>query len=821
MSHRECLRPGARRGLSFFLLAACLLVLASASACSDPAKARAEHIARGEAYLKERKFQEASLEFRNAAQIDDKLSDAHWGLARAYEGMLETDKSLASQVFSELRRAVELDPNQLDARVRLANYYVLYFQAGKDSKDAKFREQAAGFREQAEKLAGEVLDKDPNHIEGHILRGTILFAKDDRAGALAELTKAVELDPRRVESLMSLALYHRQTGDTAKAEEVYRRAFAINDKSALAHLEYARFHVQQNRLDVAEEHFRKAVEVDPQSREAKRTLASFYIQRKQFDRAEEVVKSLAELDKDKPEGRAVLAEYYAQVGRPDDAVRVYQDIVSQSPDYAKGRHKLGELLIGRGDVAGAQAQVDDLLKKNPNDQQARLLNARLSLNKGLAKEAIEDLKEVLKQDARHQAGLYYMSEANLRAGQTEQARIFASDLERAYPDYLPAKLMQVQIDLAAGDWQAAQRQSGDLLARLEKLTPDQTYTPQFIGEMRAKTHTARAYSHLQLKNTPAARADFSAARDLDQNAPGSYVNLAAVSLAEGKTDEAVGHYDRALSIDPANYDALAGVINFHTAQSRRPGGGAQPSLAQAHERVDRALQTRPQSAALHFLKAQIFGVEQNAGGAEGELRRALELDGTFAPAFNALGALYINTGKGEAAVAELTRWAESRKDDPNPHVLIGMVYDSAKRYDESCEAYRKALALRADDVFASNNLAWNYAEHGKGNLDEAMRLAQGVVQKFPDEPGFADTLGWVYFKKGLHTAAVEQLQKAVTKSSARGGDAGVYRLHLAQALAAAGQKDKARKEFQQALNAKDSPLRPEQAEEARRALATL
>lgn len=820
MSHRECHRPGARRGPLFVLLAA-FLVLASASACSDPAKTRAEHIARGEAYLKERKFQEATLEFRNAAQIDDKLADAHWGLARAYEGMLESDRGLGTQIFSELQRAVALDPNQLDARVRLGNYLILYSQTGKGSKDSRIREQAAKFMEEAEKLAKEVLDKDPNHIEGHILKGTVLFAKEDRAGALAALTKAVELNPQRIESLMSVALYHRQTGDTARAEEVYRRALSINDKSSLAHLEYARYNVSLNRLDVAEEHFRKAVEVDAQSREAKRTLASFYIQRKQFDRAEEVAKSLAALDGDKPEGRAVLAEFYAQIGRPDDAVRVYQEIIGQSPDYAKGRHRLGELLMARGDVAGAQAQADDLLKKNPNDQLARLLNARLSLNKGLAKEAIEDLKEVLKQDQRHQLGLYYMAEANLRANQIEQARIFASDLERAYPDYLPAKLMQVQIDLSAGDWQAAQRQSNDLLARLEKLAPDATYTAQLIGEMRAKTLTARAYSHLQLKNTPAARADFSAARDLDPNAPGSYVNLAAVSLTEGKGDEAMQHYDRALSIEPANYDALAGVINYQTGQLRRQDGGGGLSLAQAHERVDRALQSRPQSAALHFLKAQVYGVEQNAGGAEGELRRALELDGNFAPAFNALGALYINTGKSGEAIAELTRWAERSKEDPNPHVLMGMVYDAAKRYDESCEAYRKALALRADDVFASNNLAWNYAEHGKGNLDEAMRLAQGVVQRFPDEPGFADTLGWVYFKKGLHTAAVEQLQKAVNKTVARGSDAAGYRLHLAQALAAAGQKDKARRELQQALNAKNKPLRPEQAEEARRALATL
>ena len=54
---------------------------------TDPEKAKAEPLAKGEAYLKDSKFQEATLEFRNALQIDDKLAAAHWGLARAFEGL--------------------------------------------------------------------------------------------------------------------------------------------------------------------------------------------------------------------------------------------------------------------------------------------------------------------------------------------------------------------------------------------------------------------------------------------------------------------------------------------------------------------------------------------------------------------------------------------------------------------------------------------------------------------------------------------------------------------------------------------------------------
>ena len=147
--------------LAFVVAAFALATLA----CSNPEKAKAEHVQRGEAYLTEKKFQEASLEFRNAVQIDDRLAQAHWGLARAYEGMEQF-----TQAFEELRRTTDLDPNNLEARVRLGNYYILAFQQTKDDK----------LRAEAERLAKEVLEKDASYIEGHILKGTVLFASGKR-----------------------------------------------------------------------------------------------------------------------------------------------------------------------------------------------------------------------------------------------------------------------------------------------------------------------------------------------------------------------------------------------------------------------------------------------------------------------------------------------------------------------------------------------------------------------------------------------------------------------------------------------------------------
>ena len=767
-------------------LLALVFVLGALVGCTDKEQAKADHVRRGEALLREKKYQEASLEFRNALQIDDNLAVAHWGLAQAYEGL-----GRIQEAFEELRRTIQLDPNNLDAKVKMGNYLLLVRPPQID---------------EAERLAREVLERDQNHIEGHILLGSVLFQKGDRDGALAELNRAVEIDPQRIESHLSLARFYVQTGDRAKAEEVYKRAVSINERSALAHMEYGRFLIAQNRFNDAETQFRLAVEGEPQNRDARLLLASFYLSQKRLDKAEEQYKALAEMDGDRPDGRAVLADFYAATGRSDEAARIYQEIVNRSPDYVRGRYRLSEILLQRGDIAGATAQIDEILKKNPRDTQALLVRARIKLQDD-PKKAIEDLKEVLRIESNNRAALFFMAEANLRAGQVEQARAFAGDLERFYPNYLPVKLMQARINLASGDSATAQRLASELLEQIAKTTPDIENTPEFLTDLKVKALITRGSAKLAQRDTRGARQDMQAAVEAAPNTVEPSFGLASVAQAENKLDEAARIYERILGINPANFNALSGLITTYANLNR---------LNDAHARVDQALQQQPNSAPLHYLKAQVYGFERNAQTAEAELRRALELDANYLPAYFSLGALYVNMNQQDRAIAEFRKVAERRPDNAMAYALIGMLEDSRKNYDAATEAYRKALQADPNNVIAANNLAWNYAEHGKGNLDEAVRLAQSVVQRFPDETGFVDTLGWVYYKKGLHAAAVEQLRRAVAKAS----DNPVYRYHLGMALIGLGDKEGARRELQEALRLGEGRNFPE-AEAIRQALASL
>ena len=779
-----------------------LAVLLSFAACTDAEKAKAAYLASGESYLQDSRYQEAAIEFRNALQIDDKLAAAHWGLAKAYEGLQRLPES-----YEALKRTVALDPNNLEAMVKLGNVYV----AGSRGRPELIQE--------GERLAKDVLQKDPNHIEGHILLGSVLFAQKLPEQAFAQLNKAIELDPKRVESYLSLARYYVVTNDAGKAEETFKRAILINNSSPLAHTEYGKFLVQMGKRVEAEAELQKAIEVAPTDKNSRFVLASFYLVSNQLDKAETAYKDLAELDKDKPDSRAVLADFYSLAKRPDEAVKIYQDILASSPDYTQGRYRLTEILMAKGDLQGAASQIDDLLKRDPQDRQALLLRARSRMQVGQTsdlKAAVDDLKEVLRQDPNSRTGLYFMSQANFSLGMMDQARVFVGDLLRNYPDYLPPKLMEVQISLATGDARGAVRQASELLDRLGKTPPDRNNLPQLLTEIRTKALLTRGAAHVQLDNTQLARLDFMTAKDMAPNDPDAYNNLAVVALKESKNEEAAGFYENALSIDNTNFVALSGLVNLYARQGQ---------LEAAHSRLDRVLGSHPNNPSLRFLKAQIYGFEKNAQAAEAELRKAIEQDPNYLNAYYALAALFINTRQVDRAIAEYRRLLERRPDSSAAYTLIGMLEDSRQNYDAAAENYRKALELDSNSAISANNLAWLYAVQNKGNLDEAVRLAQAVVQRSPNVPGFVDTLGWIYYKKGLYAAAVEQLQKAVDLDEAAARKAGTdpsptYPYHLGMAMKEKGDKGGARRHLEAALRLAEKH-QFEDKEEARKALATL
>jgi tetratricopeptide (TPR) repeat protein len=145
--------------------------------------------------------------------------------------------------------------------------------------------------------------------------------------------------------------------------------------------------------------------------------------------------------------------------------------------------------------------------------------------------------------------------------------------------------------------------------------------------------------------------------------------------------------------------------------------------------------------------------------------------------------------------------------------MIGVIYDSQKKFDLSEKHYRAALEANPRFAPAANNLAYILAE-GNRDLNDALKFAQTAKELMPDDPSVMDTLGWVYFQKGLYDSAIGELRGSLAKAP----DNPTVIYHLARAYAKKGETDKARAEAERALK-----LNPtfSDAENARKLLAEL
>ena len=160
-----------------------------------------------------------------------------------------------------------------------------------------------------------------------------------------------------------------------------------------------------------------------------------------------------------------------------------------------------------------------------------------------------------------------MAQINFNLGLMDQARAFAADLEKNYPDYLPAKLMQLRSRLPP----AIRRAQWHSLRFAHAPGQDRSRPRELAAVARRDSREDSPGARQRaatVKNTAGARQDFETAKQIAQYDPIVYNSLALASLAENKPQDAIGYFENALSVDATNFDALNGVITLYATIKR-------------------------------------------------------------------------------------------------------------------------------------------------------------------------------------------------------------------------------------------------------------
>ena len=200
----------------------------------------------------------------------------------------------------------------------------------------------------------------------------------------------------------------------------------------------------------------------------------------------------------------------------------------------------------------------------------------------------------------------------------------------------------------------------------------------------------------------------------------AHYNLGTALQAQGKLDEAVVSYRRALSFKPGFAEAHSNLGNALHAFGR---------LREAVESYHKALSFRPDLAEGHYNLGIALLAQGKPDEAVASFHKAISFRPDDAEAHNDLGNALRTQGKLDAAVASYGNALALKPDFAEAHNNLGNALKDQGKLDAAVASYRNALARKPDFAEAHGNLGNALREQGR--VDEAMSAYEAVLRLDP------------------------------------------------------------------------------------------
>jgi len=751
-----------KRRIAAFLLLPFTLFLLPLGCSRDSNTKKLKYLESGERYYEHGKFREAFIQFSNAVQIDGGYAQAHYQLAQSCIRLQKWD-----QAYAELRRTIELQPDNTNPRIDLANLLI----AGGQLKEAK---------EQTDFVFGH----EPNNAMAHLTTADLLTAQGDLSAAVFELQRAIELAPKRWEPYLGLAQLEVRLKQPAVAEANFRKAVALDVKTAEAALALTNYYSHTGQFGGAEQEITDAVRVHPDNPELRATLVRVYMSEGKEPEAESAAKAARDRFAENSSGYRMLGDLYFAAGAYDKALAEYESLYRKHSGDLQVRKNLIQLLIINNQLDQAQKLNGQLLETSPNDPEALDDEAQIDLHRGDAQRAIRTLQSAIQSHSEMALLYYHLGLALDQTGSSAEAVLSWRKAVRLRPDLTEAQLALAKSAMRGGDMQTLEQAASELVRLLPAL-PD-GYA------MRAFSRTKQG--HFQLAET-----DAKEAISVSPESAQGYIQMGNLRASEKRADDALQFYREALDRAPSSAEALNGLVNVYLGQNQ---------AAKALSAIEEQISSAPQNSAFYdLLGTTRFEHRRNSGDletAEAELKKSTELDAHNADAWLKLGQIQATRGAIDDAIAGSKQALEQNPKQIALYLLTGRLYERKGEFEQARQSYQQALNIDPANPQASNALAHLLAETG-GNLNLAFSLAETAHRALPDSAGVSDTMGWVLYREGAYKSAIalfEEAEKAEEKS--KSSDDPTLHYHLALAYAKDRQRSPASRELERALKSDPS-----------------
>jgi tetratricopeptide (TPR) repeat protein len=265
----------------------------------------------------------------------------------------------------------------------------------------------------------------------------------------------------------------------------------------------------------------------------------------------------------------------------------------------------------------------------------------------------------------------------------------------------------------------------------------------------------------------------------------AHVDMGVTLTAQGRLDEAIEHFQKALKIHPNNPEchnnfgvALRrkgrvdeAIVHFQKALEIRPDypechnnlGVALRRKGQVDEAIvhfQKALEIRPDQAEFHNGLGITLVQKGQVDEAIAHYQKAIQLEPDYADAHNNLGIALLRKGQpDEEAMIQFQKAIKINPDYAEAHYNLSAVFGMRGRLDEAVEQCRKAIQLKPDYADAHGNLA--NVLTAQGRLEEAIPEYRRTLELVPDSAQAHFRFGQALQAQRNFEAAIKEYQKAL------------------------------------------------------------
>src|ERR1017187_4180812 len=440
-------RPRVLNSRVCFVLAA--LLLAGCSSKEDRAQSYYAHAMQ---LISEHDDVKARVELRNALQLKDNMVGAWQALSQ-----LEERNKNWSGVISAARKISELDPKDIEARLRLAKLALL-----------------GGALDQAMDWVNKAGEIDPKNTSAFTLKAGILLKLNDHKGAIQEAQNALEIDPGNLDALIVSASekylsddpkgalqildgvpaaknddlgfvllkvkIFEKMGDLQQLEAQLRKLVELRPNEVAFKAELVKFYVVHQRLDDAEKLMRSVVAADPANSAAELEVVRFLLATKGSAAARQELDDRIKAGGNTFPFQMALADLDALGGKFTESSQLLEKLISNaaSPaDANAARAKLAAMQLGRKNIPAAEALIADILRADSKNTDGLKLRASIRIDRGQLDDAIADLRQALNDQPQSPELMTLLALAYERSGSIDLAEKQLSNATRT-SGYAPA-----------------------------------------------------------------------------------------------------------------------------------------------------------------------------------------------------------------------------------------------------------------------------------------------------------------------------------------------------------------------------------------------